>query len=247
MEHRPRPSRSVPRAAPHPLPHSPIPNHVLAGALASGPEIRTIVDQNITAAEGNSYSFQLKFPTGSSFLAMMSDATGVGTGGTSVLITVLDGDNSCLATSATRPLFYFFLDPLSNPTQCGTWGISWDQNTQGPVRMTAMIPGGQSFALPVPASGSSFDWTVNARANTEMILVAGDSRGFGTGGSSNPFTVQGGSNSCINQASPSSTAAPAAGGIYATGSGGGSVTGAPPGGPQATHGSRCVYFASHRC
>ncbi|KAG9016243.1 hypothetical protein FRB90_003635 [Tulasnella sp. 427] len=206
------------------------------GALSSGPEIRTIVDANVT--EGNSYSFQLKFPAGSKFLAIMSDATGVGTGGTSVLIDVLDGDSSCLATSATKPLFYFYLDPATGqPNQCGSWGVSWDAgNTQGPVRMAALIPGGQTFSLPVPGSGDNFDWTVDMRQGTQFLLVAGDSRGFGTGGSTDLFTVQGGSSSCIDAASPSSTAAPAAGGIYATGSGAGSVTGAPWN-PQSTPGA----------
>ncbi|KAG8993388.1 hypothetical protein FRB94_013983 [Tulasnella sp. JGI-2019a] len=199
------------------------------GAL-SGPEIRTIVDANITS--GNSYSFQLKFPTNSSFLAMMSDATGLGTGGTSELITVLDGSAECLATSATSPLFYLYLTPTLNPPQCSSLDVGWEAaNAQGPVRITAMIPGGESFALPVPSSGSSFQWTVDMRQGTDYLIVAGDSRGFGTGGSSDLTSVAAGSNGCINQSSPSSTQAPAAGGIYATGSGGGSVTGAPGGGP----------------
>ncbi|KAG8942333.1 hypothetical protein FRC00_011916, partial [Tulasnella sp. 408] len=232
--------RPTPSAAYHPPSRSKPPftgiEHFLC-ATTNGPEIRTIVDATIT--EGNSYSFQLKFPAGSKFLAIMSDATGVGTGGTSVLIDVLDGDSSCLATSATKPQFYFYLDPATGqPNQCGTWGISWDAgNTQGAVRMAALIPGGQSFSLPVPSSGNSFDWTVDMRQGTEFLLVAGDERGFGTGGSTDLYQVQGGSSSCIDAASPSSTAAPAAGGIYATGSGAGSVTGAPFDGPQSTQGA----------
>ncbi|KAG8907630.1 hypothetical protein FRB99_003092 [Tulasnella sp. 403] len=206
------------------------------GELANPPETRTIVDANVT--QGNTYSFQLKFPAGSSFLAMMSDATGVGTGGTSQLITVLDGDTNCLPTSATHPLFYFYLDPpTGNPSQCGTWGISWDPIAQSPVRITALLPGGQSFPLPVPVSGTSFNWQVNMRQGTQFLLTAGDSRGFGTGGSTNIFTVQGGGSGCINNLTPSSTAGPAAGGIYATGSGAGSVTGAAGDGPHPTSGT----------
>ena len=171
----------------------------------------------------------------------MSDATGVGTGGTSVLITVLDGDSSCLATSATKPLFYFFLDKTGNPSQCETWGVSWDTNAQSPIHVIGMIPGGQSFRLPAPSSGTGFDWNVTPTSGTEFLLVAGDPRGFGTGGSTNLFTVQPGSNSCESGGpAPSSTAAPAAGGQYATGSGGGSVTGIPYGGPQVTQGARSV-------
>lgn len=164
---------------------------------------------------------------------MMSDATGLGTGGTSELITVLDGDSSCLATSATNPDFYLYLTPNTSPAQCSSVEVGWEaSNAQGPVRITAMLPGGESFALPVPSSGSSFDWTVDMRQGTDYLVVAGDSRGFGTGGSSSLMTVGAGSSGCINGSSPSSTMAPAAGGIYATGSGGGSVTGVPGGQPD---------------
>jgi len=40
------------------------------------PEIRTIVDD--TVQSGNSHSLTLKFPTGSRFVAVLSDATGPG-------------------------------------------------------------------------------------------------------------------------------------------------------------------------
>ena len=159
----------------------------------------------------------------------MSDATGVGTGGTSVPITVLDGPTNCLATSAVAPQFYFYLDG-PYPTQCGTMPIAWDSTkTQGGVRITALVPGGESITIPAPQGSSNVNWTTNVREGTDFLIAMGDSRGFGVGGSSEMFTVRSGSSGCINSSSPSSTAAPAAGGIYATGSGGGTVTGAPGG------------------
>jgi hypothetical protein len=159
----------------------------------------------------------------------MSDANGVGTGGTSIPITVLNGPSDCLATSASSPQFYFYLDG-PYPTQCGTMPIQWDASrVQGTPRITAIVPGGQSFRIPASSSENQVNWTTNVRTGTDFLIAMGDDRGFGVGGSSEVFTVRSGSSGCINQSSPSSTAAPAAGGIYATGSGGGTVTGSPGG------------------
>ncbi|KAG8920379.1 hypothetical protein FRC02_000947 [Tulasnella sp. 418] len=205
-------------------------NLIPVGALS--PEIRTIVDETILS--GNSHNFQLRFPTGSSFIAMMSDATGIGTGGTSNLITVLDGPSDCLATSGTSPLFYIFIEPVDrNPAQCGSLQLGYAaENATNPVRLTAIVPGGESINIPIPSSGQPFNWQVPFPQGTQYMIMGGDARGIGTGGSSVMYTVQSGSNGCINQDSPSSTQAPAAGGIYATGSGGGTVTGAPGSSPK---------------
>jgi len=47
------------------------------------PEIRTIIQQNIPT--GNSITFTLDFPADSQFVALMNDATGIGTGGEYIL------------------------------------------------------------------------------------------------------------------------------------------------------------------
>ena len=44
------------------------------------PETRTIIQRNIPS--GSSVSFVLDFPSGSTFVAVLNDATGVGAGGT---------------------------------------------------------------------------------------------------------------------------------------------------------------------
>ncbi|KAG8689437.1 hypothetical protein FRC09_012422, partial [Ceratobasidium sp. 395] len=147
------------------------------------------------------------------FVAMMSDATGIGTGGTSAIIAVGGGTKSdCLPSSASAPKFYLYLDP-ETPTQCGTMNVSWSPEAVPPVSVYTMVIGGQSGALSIPAGASSVPWTTNIRVNTTMMFVAGDSRGPGTGGSSNLFTIGQGSNACINENSPSSTQRPPAGGI----------------------------------
>lgn len=51
------------------------------------PEYRRIVNLNLTGGS-TSMSFKLAYNTGSQFVALMNDATGVGTGGTGVATTV---------------------------------------------------------------------------------------------------------------------------------------------------------------
>jgi hypothetical protein len=92
-----------------------------------------------------------------------------------------------------------------------------------------IIPGGKSFSIDVPNGATSTTWSpIRVPAGTGVMLVAGDDRGRGTGGSSFIMIVQGGSDGCLNedgQTVYSSTNSPYAGGQYATGSGGGTVTG----------------------
>lgn len=93
-----------------------------------------------------------------------------------------------------------------------------------------VIPGGQSFSIPVDSSnlttvtnlGTGFSWQPNLRSGTTLILVAGDDRGNGTGGSI-LNVVSAGTNqdgSCLSNTSPSSTPGNPAGGSYPTGGGG---------------------------
>lgn len=100
-------------------------------------------------------------------------------------------------------------------------------NPQGQVNLWALIPGGESFAIDVPAGSNSVTWSpIRIPAGTGVMLVAGDSRGRGTGGSTGIYIVGGGSSDCLSGAEVySSTPAPYAGGQYATGSGGGTVVG----------------------
>ena len=106
-------------------------------------------------------------------------------------------------------------------------------NMSSTAQFKGVIPGGESFAIPqgtitnVTNEGTGFNWTPNVRSGTMLVLVAGDDRGPGTGGS-NAYTVQtGSSSSCLNGTSPSSTPGSPAGGSYPTstdGSGTGSNT-----------------------
>jgi hypothetical protein len=73
----------------------------------------------------------------------------------------------------------------------------------------------------VASEGTGFTWEPSILAGTTLILVGGDNRGNGTGGS---VTYQVGAgtapdSSCLSNLSPSSTPGNPAGGAYPTGTG----------------------------
>ena len=119
--------------------------------------------------------------------------------------------------------------------------ISWQSNAEEPVDILALVPGGQSFEIVNSTDGStSYTWQANIRQGQEVMLVAGDKDGLGTGGSTDVMEVEGGDDSCINDNSPSSTAGPAAGGV-STGSGAQSTASSePPGSGNAGSGGSTV-------
>ncbi|KIM21495.1 hypothetical protein M408DRAFT_18387 [Serendipita vermifera MAFF 305830] len=174
--------------------------------MPQGTETRVIFDRTVTS--GNELGFNFPFPANSRFVAVMSDATGFGTGGTSPILTVASSNSSsCLPTTPSAPQFYLYLSPTT-PTQCSPVTISWDRPRNPPVTVYGIIPQGQSFDLHASSranGGSSFDWAVNVRSGTPLFFVAGDGNGAGTGGSSDVSNVRTGSSSCINPSSPSAT------------------------------------------
>jgi hypothetical protein len=98
------------------------------------------------------------------------------------------------------------------------------------VNILLIIPGGQSSKISTASAASlqggvtGFSWSPNVRAGTTVLLVAGDSRGPGIGGSVN--TAIGNSPSanstCLDSQSPSSTAGTPAGAVQTSTPGGGS-------------------------
>ncbi|KAG8829478.1 hypothetical protein FRC18_009297 [Serendipita sp. 400] len=218
---------------------------VPAGPI-EGPEIRTIVDEEFSSSPHTLPP--LAFPGGSNFVAVVGDANGVGTGGTSVITDVARSSNtSCLSTSPTTPLFYFALPTNPNLVQCGSIDLSFSGSTQGQVTVMGLIPGGQTFSVPVPSGATSVNWSpIRVAAGSNVMLVVGDGRGRGTGGSAYLMEVQGGSGDCLNDGSPvySETPEPYAGGQYATGSGGGTVTG--PWSNSPSNGSGSGASSSHK-
>ncbi|KIJ15865.1 hypothetical protein PAXINDRAFT_76738 [Paxillus involutus ATCC 200175] len=214
---------------------TPLPNNI---------EARTIVYQEFSG-DSSSVSFQLKYPTNSQFVAVVSDSTGFGTGGTSVAASVMGtSDSSCYnATQNVSPAFPFNISPPNQLVQCSASRLWWNSDqVQGTPNFQGVIPGGQSFSIPVGQvtqvadEGSGFNWTPAVRAGSTLMIVAGDNRGLGTGGSE-PYNVQAGLNpnsSCLTNNSPSSTAGAPAGGAYPTNSSG-DETGSSTPHPHSSH------------
>jgi hypothetical protein len=90
------------------------------------------------------------------------------------------------------------------------------------VSFYGTIPGGTSFAIPQGSlssntdTGTGFNWTVDIAGGTNVLLVANDDRGTGSGGSAGNVIAYSSNNSCLNNNSPSSTAGNPAGGSYPT-------------------------------
>ncbi|KAF8485623.1 hypothetical protein JB92DRAFT_3131171 [Gautieria morchelliformis] len=169
------------------------------------PEIRTIADYTIDA--GNSFSFQLKYPGNSTFVAVMSDATGFGAGSTTSVRTVASGSNTaCLDRSQVAPEFFIYTSP-SVPQECSPMTISYSADAQPPVDLFVVIPGGASSRI---ESGSptnkSFEWTPSLHAGTQLMIVGGDTSGAGKGGSTDILTVASGNSSDCLVANTTSTA-----------------------------------------
>ncbi|KAM5533380.1 hypothetical protein V8D89_012930 [Ganoderma adspersum] len=191
---------------------SPLPNAI---------EARRIT--NVSFNTSTSVDFQLRFPENSQFVAVVSDSTGFGTGGTSAAVTVLSGQDGCFdSTTSVSPAWFLHTDPDGVLSSCTTTRIWWNSaDPQGTPNFQGVIPGGQSFSIPVGetstkvGSGVGFNWTPDVRISTTFLLVGGDDRGLGVAGS-NLFTIQQGSTSCLNSTSPSSTAGSPAGGSYPT-------------------------------
>ncbi|KAH9941607.1 uncharacterized protein BXZ73DRAFT_41530 [Epithele typhae] len=191
--------------------------------LANQVEARRITEVPFNTS--SSVSFQLKFPENSQFIAVVSDSNGFGTGGTSSVATVLDSnDASCFdATTSVQTNFFFHTFPDGFIATCQPTRLWWDPTqVNGTVTFKGVIPGGESFTVPqntttsVLNEGTGFTWVPNLRIGTQVVMVVGDDRGVGTGGSNQYTLQQSDVTSCLNSSSPSSTPGSPAGGSYPT-------------------------------
>ncbi len=161
--------------------------------------------------------------------------------GTSLVTTVgSSSDSSCLNTQQVSPKFFLFQSP-SSVSQCANIALSVGTQAQAPIDILGIVPGGQSFDIANLTNGATgTTWQANVRSGSNLLFVAGDKDGLGSGGSTDIMSVGSGDSSCINSQSPSSTAGPAAGGVSTAGSGaGGGTAGSPTqtsagGGPGGT-------------
>lgn len=109
--------------------------------LPSGVETRQTLDIPFTGNQ-TEVQFQLTYPAGSQFVAVVSDASGFASGGTGVATTVANStDSSCFdAASAAHSDFVFNTFPnVAQVVQCQPLRIWWDPTTvHGCVSLQAL-------------------------------------------------------------------------------------------------------------
>lgn len=93
------------------------------------------------------------------------------------------------------------------------------------MKFWGAVPGGNGFIINGPSTQDQgkqgLSWDAAISTGTGLIIVAGDNRGFGSGGSFQGFLQPGnGTTSCLNDNSPKTTPGSPAGGSYPTDSSG---------------------------
>ncbi|KAG2103473.1 uncharacterized protein F5147DRAFT_281425 [Suillus discolor] len=149
-----------------------------------------------------SYSIsQLSLLSGTSFVLIMSDATGFGSGGTTNKLTVASSAANCGAANPSPP-YTFDLSPLPL-TQCSQFNVTVNGGAVPPITIGQIIPGGLSVLF--NSGSNTFSSTLDVSAGTSLLYFVNDS--LGNQGGVSPYEVVSGSSvsSCLNANSPSST------------------------------------------
>ncbi|KAI0695152.1 hypothetical protein BC835DRAFT_981480 [Cytidiella melzeri] len=180
----------------------------LAPAFGSQ-RVMDIPNSSFSGGKG-SFQVQMPFPNKQKFIAIMSDASGFGSGGASDLIVTGPqvGNNKCNTTDPGVDFFFELNDAL---TQCELYNISGYDSAVQPVTIQGIVPGGTTFVLDPPTGPSWYDWPSDAAAGTGIMFVMSDSLGR-KGGCSDVRTVAvSGDTSCLSGNSPmSASSAPQA-------------------------------------
>lgn len=143
------------------------------------------------------YKIQLQLASGIQYVLWMSDSTGVGTGGSTPVLTVQGySDSGCLQTAGynATTLDFSFQTDADNPIQCEpSVKLDWTSTYRAqaaPYNMT-VISADQSFDPYDVNFGntSSVDWSPNIAAGKSFLLMMNDNLGYGYGGTSSVHTV----------------------------------------------------------
>ncbi|WVQ82009.1 hypothetical protein IAT38_004137 [Cryptococcus sp. DSM 104549] len=185
--------------------------------LLSSPFIYNIPDSAYVKGQG-SYPITLQMEAGQKYVEVMSDGTGLGTGGSSV-VQVVPSSNSeaCLATAShnqTATSFFFTVSGQAVECERG-FETSWSgDQADGPYNMT-IIPLDQSFkAYDVtlePNVTSQSDWVMDLAAGSMFTVMMNSATGYGRGGSGDVYSVANGTgSSCKIQPMENAGAVPTA-------------------------------------
>ncbi|KAF9787260.1 hypothetical protein BJ322DRAFT_1107323 [Thelephora terrestris] len=153
------------------------------------------------------YNASVNFPPSQKMFLVMSDATGLGSGGTSLILEVgpsVSGNNC----NTTDPGVDFFFNLDSALTQCRTYVFSGYDEAVQPITIAGFIPGGNTFQLSPPTGPSAYNWQADLEAGTSVIFAMTDSKGRNGGSSDIKLVGTSGDSSCLNSTFPTSTSNP---------------------------------------
>ncbi|KAJ9123945.1 hypothetical protein QFC22_000736 [Naganishia vaughanmartiniae] len=157
-----------------------------------------------------SYDITVQLSSGLSYMIMMGDATGMGTGGSSGRITVQGyAESGCLSLSNRNQttLDVSFMVAAKNIQQCKTsYNMTWDitpaavppqpalsASSLGYRYNMTVISLDQSFNpfdVPFgPGNTSAYDWEVSVAAGKQFTVMMNDGKGYGYGGVGGAYTV----------------------------------------------------------
>ncbi|KAF9787272.1 hypothetical protein BJ322DRAFT_1187034 [Thelephora terrestris] len=152
------------------------------------------------------YNASLNFPKDQQIFLVMSDATGLGSGGTSEILTVGSSvsGNSCNTTDPGSDFTFSSSDYL---TQCETAVFSDYERAVQPITIVGFIPGGNLFQLNPPNGSTTYNWQADLEAGTSVVFVATDSKGRQGGATQITRVRNSNSNnsSCLGSTFPTST------------------------------------------
>jgi hypothetical protein len=157
---------------------------------------------NFVFSQKSFQSPKLAFTSDTQFIAMMSDANGIGTGGTADgNVVVQSQEISCLPERViTKPEFTLSVDTPPS-AQCGTTTMHYIAGTESvkSPKLYAVIPRGDSFEVKIPANASNsvpFTFTSTFKEGYQVIFVPSANGKIGNGGSSTAFTMKAGTDTC---------------------------------------------------
>ncbi|KAF9650097.1 hypothetical protein BDM02DRAFT_1539621 [Thelephora ganbajun] len=170
------------------------------------PRTFKIPDSSVTNGKGL-YNVRVDFPVGQKIFLVMSDATGFGSGGTSLIIQV-GPSVSGKSCNTTDPGVDFSFNLDSALTQCRTYVFSNYTQAVQPVTIAVFIPGGTAFQFNPPTGPSTYDWLAELKAGTSVVFAMMDSQGRNGGSSDIKLVGASDDTSCLKANSPASTSNP---------------------------------------
>lgn len=166
------------------------------------PRTFSVPSASFTNGQG-SFQAQIPFLKGHSFIAIMSDATGFGSGGVTDVLTV-GSSVSNTNCNTTDPGVDFFFELNTALQQCRPYTFDNYTGAVQPVTITGVIPGGETFVLNPPTGPTTYEWIANLADGVSVMWIMSDSQGRKGGSSDVKVVGATDDKTCLNADSPTS-------------------------------------------